>query len=161
MIHSCPLFTCSCICEAHHLQTTIDQLPNSELADEHLFHGMANYNSKRAARMYRERFLNRHVPAHQIFAAIHRRLGETGTISVARPDAGRSRAVRDPDMEDDILDHFHNAPTASTRAVASVLHVSRMTVWRVLHENLQYPIIHGVLNLSRGFYNNEKKTGFH
>ena len=66
-------------------------------------------------------------------------VGETGTISVARPDAGRSRAVRDPDMEDDIFDHFHNAPTTSTRAAASVLHVSRMTVWRVLHENLQYP----------------------
>ena len=81
--------------------------------------------------MYRERFPNRHVPAHQTFTAIHRRLGKTGTISVARPDAGFPRAVRDPDMEDDILDHFYNAPTTSTRAAASVLHVSRMTVWRV------------------------------
>ena len=89
--------------------------------------------------MYRERFPNRHVPAYQTFAAIHRRLGETGTISVARPDAGRPRAVRDPDMEDDILDHFHNAPTTNTRAVTSVIYVSRMTVWRVLHKNLQYP----------------------
>ena len=84
-------------------------------------------------------FTNRHVPAYQTFAAIHRRLGETGTISVARPDAGRPRAVRDPDMEDDILDNFHNALTTSTRAATSVFHVSRMTVWRVLHENLQYP----------------------
>ena len=102
--------------------------------------------------MYRERFSNRHVPTHQTFAAIHRRLGETVTISVARTDAGRPRVVRDPDMEDNILDHFHNAPTTSTRA-ASVLHVSRMTVWRVLHENLQYPIhIQRVQGLNAAYY---------
>ena len=102
----------------------MNQLQNSVLADVQLFYGMANCNFRRAARMYQERYPNRYVPAHQTFAAIHRRLGETGTISVARPDAGRPRAVRDPDMEKDILDHFYNSPTTSTRAAASVLHVS-------------------------------------
>lgn len=79
------------------------------------------------------------MPVHQTFAAIHRRLRETGTFHVARPDAGRPRRVRDPEMEDAILQHFHNAPTTSTRAASNVLHASRMTVWRVLHDNLQHP----------------------
>ena len=83
------MFTSSSLREAHHLQTTMDQLANNELADMHLVYGMANCNSIRTTRKYRERFPNRQVPAHQTFAAIHRKLRETGTLRVTRPDAGR------------------------------------------------------------------------
>ena len=78
------MYTFSSLREAHHLQTTMDQLPNSELADVHLFYGMANCNSRRAVRMYRERFPNRHVPGHQTFETMHRRLQFSSVILCKR-----------------------------------------------------------------------------
>ena len=50
LFHSGPLFTFSSLREEHNLQTTMDQLPCSELADVHLFYGMA-----KAARGLRKR----------------------------------------------------------------------------------------------------------
>lgn len=117
----------------------MNRLPNSELADIHLFYGMANCNARRAARMYRARFPTRHVPSPETFQAIHQRLRETGTFRVARLDAGRPRAARQPEMEDAILQHFQDHPTTSTRAAANVVNVSHSVVWRVLHDNTQHP----------------------
>ena len=60
MIHYGPLLTFSSLREAHHMQTTMDQLPNSELADVHLFYGMVNCNSRRV--LYPNRWFGRGGP---------------------------------------------------------------------------------------------------
>jgi hypothetical protein len=42
-------------------------------------------------------------------------------------------------MEEEILEHFENNPTTSTRSAAHVLHLSQTTVWEVLHGNGRHP----------------------
>lgn len=52
----------------------------AELADMHMIYGEAGGNGRRAARLYTERFPERHHPHHSIFARIHGRLRVSGSV---------------------------------------------------------------------------------
>ena len=93
----------------------MERVTNAELADMHLAYDTANGNSREAVRIYVARYLNKHVPAHQIFVSINRGSCEDGAFRRARPEGGRRRRLRDPEMEEEILEHFQNNPTTSTQ----------------------------------------------
>ena len=114
------------------------RVTNAECADMHLAYGAANGNSIEAVRIYVARYPSRHVPAHQTFVPIHRRLCTDGVFRRAQLEGRRSRRLRDPEMEEEMLEHFQNNQTTSTLSAARVLHISTTTVWEVLHDNGQH-----------------------
>jgi hypothetical protein len=113
--------------------------PYPEQADMIFMYGKANGNGRLACRMYQESFPNRQIPHHTTFAAVYRRLSETGTLFPSTSDRGVQRQVRTPNFDEDILTRVEEEPGVSTRKLAALLNVSHMTVWRVLHEQLLYP----------------------
>ena len=63
------------------------------MADVHMAYDAANGNARGAARLYQERFRNRYLPGHRMFANLHRRLREHGRFNENRKDLGRPRAI--------------------------------------------------------------------
>ena len=105
----------------------------SELRDMIMCYGEARGNGRQARRIYEQRYPNRRHPHHTTFAAIHRRLGETGNLRPRAVGGGR-RDVRTPDFEDAVVERVTNEPSVSTRATARALNVSHMSFYRVLRE---------------------------
>ena len=58
------------------------QYTTAEMTDMVLAYGKADCNGRAAARLYVERFPNRHTPHHSSFAAIERRLREARKFHV-------------------------------------------------------------------------------
>lgn len=117
----------------------MEQFTFAEKADMHLMYGIANCNGRKALRLYHERFPNRTMPDHKIFPRLHRQLCDSGSFHVKRPDAGRWRHVRDPEMEERILRECEDNPSTSTRSIARTTGVSKSTVWKILHEERLFP----------------------
>ena len=105
----------------------------SELRDMIMCYCEARGNGREARRMYEQRYPNRRHPHHTTFAAIHRRLGETGNL---RPQAvgGRRRDVRTPDFEDAVIERVSVELSTSTPAVAHAMNINHQSIWRVLRE---------------------------
>lgn len=76
--------------------------------------GFYTGNCRESVQVYHERFLNQHIPKHQTFAFIERRLGETGQLKPNRNNAGRPCQSRTPATEDVIPEIVEN-PGISTR----------------------------------------------
>ncbi|GFR23530.1 hypothetical protein TNCT_434921 [Trichonephila clavata] len=74
-----------------------------KLADMHLVYGMAKCNGREALRMYRQKYPSRKMPSRSFFATIHRRLCETGSLDVHKPDSGRQRISRIVDAEERVV----------------------------------------------------------
>lgn len=110
-----------------------------ELADMVFVYGLANGNSRAAARLYHNRYPARRHPKYSIFPRIFRRLRETGNLRPVGHDRGRRRTTRIPDLEEEILDRVTEQPSISTRAVANEVGVDHSTVWRVLREQQLHP----------------------
>lgn len=111
-----------------------------EYADMHYMYGMANGNTHEAQRLYQEHFPNRQIPDPRIFERIHRRLRETGQLAPARIDAGGlAVSVRNVNISDVVIQRVRDNPETSTRLLATELGVSRMTVWRIIHDAGYYP----------------------
>ena len=103
-----------------------------------MIYGEALGNSREAVRIYENRFPRRIVPDARTFTAIHRRLRETGSMRITRPNAGRER--RNPEEEERILGYFTEHSTASCRSAAAVLGIdSHLRVWNVLDRNELHP----------------------
>ena len=64
-----------------------------EMADMHFVYGEAHGNSREEARIYAQRFPERIVPDPRIFTSIHRRLRDTGSFTISRPNTGRGSRV--------------------------------------------------------------------
>ncbi|GFW06810.1 uncharacterized protein TNCV_3289101 [Trichonephila clavipes] len=75
------------------------------------------------------------MPDHRTFQWLQRQHRETRSFHVNKYDAGRRRAVRSSNLEENILNIVADRPESSTRAVAHHLSVSHQTVCRVLNEN--------------------------
>ena len=84
------LFTLNSL-PAAKVSTTMERETNAECADMHLAYGATNGNSREAVRIYVARYPNRHVPAHQAFVSIHRRLCEDGAFRRTRAEGRRRR----------------------------------------------------------------------
>lgn len=111
----------------------------AEYADMLLIYGEARCNGRAASRLYAERFPERRIPAHTLFARINQRLRETGSVEIKRLDNGAQRTIRTPEFEEEVLRRFENNPAESTRAVADAMRVNHVSVWEVLHEQLLHP----------------------
>lgn len=110
-----------------------------EQADMIFMYGRANGKGREAARLYQMEFPERRQPSHPTFAAVYRRLAETGTIAPQTIDRGRPRVVRTPEREEQMLRCVEDDPGISTRQLALASGTSHVTAWRVLHEQLLYP----------------------
>ena len=72
----------------------------------------------------------------QVFLNVHRQLAETGNF----PKATSERPVQQELAEEEaILNMIENSPTTSVRRISNRVHVSRMKVWRTLHNFGMYP----------------------
>ncbi|KAF8792294.1 hypothetical protein HNY73_003909 [Argiope bruennichi] len=86
-----------------------------EVADMHLVYGMANCNGREALRMYLQKYPSRKMPSRSFFATIHRRLCETGSLDVHKPDSGRQRISRTVDAEERVAQALQRNPSTSIR----------------------------------------------
>lgn len=111
---------------------------NEEMADMHLVYGEASGNGRAAVRLYRQKYPNRRVPHHELFARLHRRLCEAGSFRI-NPHCGRDRTSRTPAVEEAVVEAIQSNPRASTRAIARDIGVRHSSVWRVLHEQSLHP----------------------
>lgn len=112
---------------------------NAEMTDMILVYGYCQGNGRKSVRVYQERYPNRRVPNHQTFAAVERRLRETGTFAPVMVHCGRNRNIRTVEVEEEILERVEEDPTLSTRQIAMEIAVSKDTVNRVLREQLLHP----------------------
>lgn len=115
------------------------QYTNEEMTDMVLVFGFCQGNGRECVRVYSERFPNRRLPNHQTFAAITRRLRETGSFAHVTVNCGRERAIRTPEVEEQILERVAEDPKLSTRRLGLEVGVSKNVVNRVLQEQLLHP----------------------
>lgn len=99
-----------------------------ELADIHYIYGLADGNSNAARRLYAERFPRRRLPNRRIFLAVHHCLRENSSFDVRR-EIGRPRNARIVQFEEEVLEHFDENPSTSTRAIAYRLGSSNSSMY--------------------------------
>ena len=95
-------------------------------------------NCRAAARRYSVTFPNRRAPHHSTFAAVDRRLRESGTLKKSAHNSGRPRALR-IETEEAILDAIENNPRESVRRLSRQFYVGKDAVHRMLKEQLLRP----------------------
>jgi len=95
----------------------------NEYADMHLAYGAAGENAHEARRIYTARFPGRVIPSVNTFASVDRRVRETGSFVVNRPDAGRQRRVRTVEFEENVLEMINEDPQTSSRTIGNALQV--------------------------------------
>lgn len=106
----------------------------------HLMLGADGGNAAQASRLYEKQYPNRRHPNPLTFTAVDPRIRERGSVHRFTPNVGRYR--RRGHRDEDILNLIQDNPQTSTRAVATVLHVSQSQVWRCLHANQLHPYHH-------------------
>lgn len=115
------------------------QYTNEEMTDMLLVYGYCQGNGLESCRVYNERFPNRPLPNHKTFAAVERRLRETGRFAPVSINYGRARTVRTPQVEEDILNAIEGNPKLSSRRLSLQLGVNKNTVNRVTREQQLHP----------------------
>lgn len=109
----------------------------AEYADMHLIYGECRCNALEAARVYAERFPGRAHPHSQLFTRLHLRLRRENRLTPR--GGGRPYEVRDPAIEEDILERVENDPTTSCRLLEKATNISKSTVNRILRFNHFHP----------------------
>ncbi|KAI4465084.1 transposable element tc3 transposase-like protein [Holotrichia oblita] len=112
---------------------------NEEMTDMCLVYGYCQGNSSQFCQVYSERFPNRRTSNHKTFAAVERRLRETGRLVPVSVNYGRACTVRTPEVEEDILDRIEENPKLSSRRLGLEVGVSKDTVNRVTRTQLLQP----------------------
>lgn len=106
----------------------------------HFCYGLADGSCTGARRFYEERFPNRRIPDSRMFARIHQRLRETGQLAPVRIEGGGHAPQRNAiDIEEIVIQRLEADQELSTRRLAAELGVSRMTIWRIIHDAGLYP----------------------
>ena len=109
-----------------------------EYCDMHLVYGFFNGSARAAVEEYRRRIPDRRIPSRSVFTRVHQTLRETGCLPSVDVQSER-QVVRTIHTRENILEMVHRSPRLSTRRMASRIGVSRMQVWRTLHEEDLYP----------------------
>lgn len=117
----------------------MEQYTFEEQADMHMTYGAARGNGRAAQRLYAAQFPFRRHPHYSTFAAIHRRLRDSGRFRPTRSDVGRPRHTRTARNEEEVLEAVATNPRTNTRAVAYEVGISQASVWRTVHEQLLHP----------------------
>lgn len=111
---------------------SMDRYTNAELADIHFIYGLANGNSRAAARLYAGKYPTRRQPYHGTFARVHQNLADYGSFRPTIEGRGLRRTARTPIAEEDILRAVNRNPSTSVRTLSAASGISRSTVHRVL-----------------------------
>jgi len=108
-----------------------------EYCDMHFVHGFCDGNARAAVEEYQRRFPDRRIPSRSVFTRIHQTLRYTGSLPSVSVQSERE-VVQTINTRENILETVQRSPRLPTRKMASRNGVSRMQVWRTLHEDL-YP----------------------
>ena len=104
-----------------------------EYCDMHFVYGFCNGNARAAVEEYQNRFPDRRIPSRGVFTRIHQTMRETGCLPSVAVQSERE-VVRTINTQENILEMVQRSPRLSTRRMASRIGVSRIQVWRTLHE---------------------------
>jgi len=104
----------------------------------HFAYGFCDGNARAAVDEYQRRFPDRRIPSRGVFSRIHQTMRETGCLPSVVVQSERE-VVPLINTRVNILEMVQRSPRLSTRRMASRLVVSRMQVWRTLHEKDLYP----------------------
>ena len=91
-----------------------------------------------AVEEYQRRFPDRRIPSQSVFTRIHQTLRDTGSLPSVSVLSERE-VVRTINTRQNILQMVQRSPRLSTRRMSSHIGISRMQVWRTLHEEYLYP----------------------
>jgi len=109
-----------------------------EYFDMNFVYGFCNGNTHAAVQEYQRRFPDRRIPSRSVFTRIHQTLRETDSLPSV-PLLSEREVVRTINTRENILQMVQRSPRLSTRRMTSRIGVSRMQVWRTLHEEDLYP----------------------
>ena len=104
----------------------------------HFVYGFCNSNACAAVEEYQRHFPNRRIPSRGVFTSVHQTMRETGCLTNVAVQSERE-VVRTINTRENILEMVQRSPRLSTRRMASRIGLSRMQVWRTLHEADLYP----------------------
>jgi len=104
----------------------------------HFVYGFCDGNARAAVQEYQRHFPNRRIPSRSVFMRIHQTLRDTGSLPSVSLKSERV-VVRTINTRENILEMVQRSPRLSTCRMASCIGLSRMQVWRTLHEEDLYP----------------------
>ena len=109
-----------------------------EYCDMHYLYGYCDGNANAAVNEYRRRYPERRIPSKRVFVRVEQSLRDNGCLPSFVLHSEREM-VRTTKTREKILDMVQRSPRLSTRRMASRVGLSRMNVWRTLHEENLYP----------------------
>ena len=109
-----------------------------EYYDKHFVYGFCNDNARAAVEEYQRCFSDRRIPSRGVFTRINQTLHDTGCLPSVAVQSERE-VVQTINTRENILQMVQRSPRLSTCRMASRIGVSRMQVWRTLHEEDLYP----------------------
>ena len=109
-----------------------------EYCDMHFVYGFCDGNARAAVKEYQRRFPDRRIPSRSLLTRIHQTLRDTVSLPSVCV-ASEREVVRTIKTREKILQMVQRSPRLSIRRMASRIGVSRMQVWRTLHEEDLYP----------------------
>ena len=104
-----------------------------DYCDMYFVYGFCDGNARAAVDEYQRRFPDRRIPSRGVFSRIHQTMRETGCLPSVAVHSERE-VVPLINTRENILEMVQRSPRLSTRRIASRFGVSRMQVWRTLHE---------------------------
>ena len=112
--------------------------PHVEYCDMHCVYGYCDGNASAAVNEYRRRYPERRIPSKCVFTRVQQGLRDNGCLPSFALNS-ESETVRTINTRENFLDVAQRSPRLSTRRMASRVGLSRMNVWRTLHEENLYP----------------------
>ena len=104
----------------------------------HFVYGFCNGNARAAVQEYQRRFPDWRNPSRSVCMRIHQTVCDTGSLPSVSLQSERE-VVRTNNIRENILQMVQTRRRLSTRRMASRISVSRMQLWRTLHEEDLYP----------------------
>ena len=104
----------------------------------HYVYGYCNGNASAAVNEYQRRYPERRIPSKRVFTRVQQSLRDNGCLPSFTLHSERE-TVQTINARENILDMVQRSPRLSTRRMASRVGLSRMNVWRTLHEENLYP----------------------
>ena len=104
-----------------------------EYCDMGFVYEFCNGNAHAAFEEYRR------IPSRRVFTRINQTLRDTVCLPVVAVRSERE-VVRTINTRENILEMVQRSPRLSTRRMASCIGLSRMQIWRTLHEDDLYPL---------------------
>ena len=109
-----------------------------EYCDMHFVYGFCDGNASAAVDEYWRRFPDQRIPSRAVFSHIPQTTRETGCLLIVAVQSERE-VVPLINTWENILEMVQRSPRLSTHRIASCIGVSRIQVWRTLHEEDLHP----------------------